>query len=58
MEGQGYLVSGFRPILDPGPVGAVCNRPIGVNFRKNNCLGPRPGRFGFAVYSPKCDLHS
>ena len=22
-------------------------RPIGVNFRKNNRLRPRPGRFGF-----------
>ena len=34
-------------ISSPGPVGAVCNRPIGVNFRKNNRYGPRAGRFGF-----------
>ena len=28
----------------PGLVGAVCNRTISVNLRKNNRLGPQVGR--------------
>ena len=38
--------------------GAVCNRTILVNLRKITVATPRPGRRCFAVYAPKCDLHS
>ena len=34
-------------IFFPSPVGSVSKRTITVNFRKNNCLGTRPDRFGF-----------